>query len=204
MTIGVVLLDADGVIQRTASDWRDQFSAMLDDPANLDAFVADVFAAERPCLTGTVDFPTQLGEVLQRWGTRTTVEQALSVWTHIEVDHDVLGLVQTLRRSNVVCCLASNQQAYRARYMSDELGYRDRFDREFYSCCVGHAKPDPQYFAHILAQTQLPPEQALFIDDVEANVVSARQVGIPSVRFPANAGAGVLSGHLAAHGIRIG
>jgi hypothetical protein len=43
----------------------------------------------------------------------------------------------------------------------------------------------------------------LFIDDVEPNVVTARQVGIPSVHFLANAGAHVLTGHLAAHGIRV-
>jgi putative hydrolase of the HAD superfamily len=204
MTIGVVLFDADGVIQRTAGDWRDKFSAMLDDPTNLDAFVADVFAAERPCLTGAIDFPTQLGEVLQRWRSRTTVEQALSVWTNIEVDRGVLELVSALRRANVFCCLASNQQAHRAGYMSAELGYRSVFDREFYSCRVGHAKPDPAYFQHILGELQLAPEQALFIDDVEPNIISARRVGIPSVHFAANAGANALSEHLSAHDIRVG
>jgi len=204
MTIGVVLFDADGVIQRTAGNWREQFAAMLDDAANLDAFVAEIFASERPCLTGAVDFPTQLAEVLRRWRSRTPVDQALTVWTNIEVDAGVVELIAALRRSGVTCCLASNQQTHRAHYMSSELRYRDLFDREFYSCRVGHAKPDTAYFEHILADLQLAPEQALFFDDVEPNVVSARRLGIPSVHFEANAGAEALSGHLAAHGIRIG
>ena len=131
------------------------------------------------------------------------MEQALTVWTNIEVDEGVVELISALRRSGVTCCLASNQQAHRAHYMSGELGYRSLFDREFYSCRVGHAKPDAAYFEHILADLGLAPEQALFIDDVEPNVVSARQVGIPSVHFAANAGAEALSGHLAAHGIRV-
>ncbi len=204
MTIGVILFDADGVIQRTAGDWRARFAEMLDDATHLDAFVAEIFASERPCLTGAVDFPTQLGEVLRRWRSRTTVEQALTIWTNIEVDKGVVEVISALRRSGVTCCLASNQQAHRAHYMSGELGYRSLFDREFYSCRIGHAKPDAAYFEYILADLQLAPEQALFIDDVEPNVVSARQVGIPSVHFPANAGADALSGHLAAHGIRVG
>ena len=199
MTIGVVLFDADGVIQRTAGDWRARFAEMLDDATHLDAFVAEIFASERPCLTGAVDFPTQLGEVLRRWRSRTTVEQALTIWTNIEVDKGVVEVISALRRSGVPCC-----QAHRAHYMSGELGYRSLFDREFYSCRIGHAKPDAAYFEHILADLRLAPEQALFIDDVEPNVVSARQVGIASVHFPANAGAEALSGHLAAHGIRAG
>jgi putative hydrolase of the HAD superfamily len=204
MTTGVVLFDADGVIQRTAGGWRERFAAMLDDATDLDAFVAEIFASERPCLTGAVDFPTQLGEVLNRWRSRVPVEQALTVWTNIEVDESVLELIAALRRSGVTCCLASNQQTHRAHYMSSELGYRSLFDRQFYSCCVGHAKPDAAYFEHILTDLGLAPEQALFIDDVEPNVISARQIGIPSVHFTANAGAEVLSGHLAAHGIRVG
>ena len=204
MITGVVLFDADGVIQRTAGGWRERFAEMLDDATNLDAFVAEIFASERPCLTGAVDFPTQLGEVLKRWRSRVPVEQALTVWTNIEVDEGVVELIAALRRSGVTCCLASNQQTHRAHYMSSELGYRSLFDREFYSCRVGHAKPDAAYFEHILADLGLAPEQALFIDDVEPNVISARQVGIPSVHFAANAGAEVLSGHLAAHGIRVG
>jgi putative hydrolase of the HAD superfamily len=203
MITGVVLFDADGVIQRTAGGWRERFAEMLDDTTNLDAFVAEIFASERPCLTGAVDFPTQLGEVLKRWRSRVPVEQALTVWTNIEVDEGVVELIAALRRSGVTCCLASNQQTHRAHYMSSELGYRSLFDREFYSCRVGHAKPDAAYFEHILADLGLAPEQALFIDDVEPNVISARQVGIPSVHFAANAGAEVLSGHLAAHGIRV-
>jgi putative hydrolase of the HAD superfamily len=204
MTIGAILFDADGVIQRTVGDWRAAFAAMLEDATNLDAFIAELFAAERPCLTGAADFPTQLGTVLRRWGSRTTVEEALTVWTNIEVDRAVLERIAALRRAGLMCYLASNQQAHRARYMSSELGYAKLFDREFYSCRLGHAKPDSAYFRSILSQLTLPPDRALFIDDVEANVVSARELGIPSIHFAANAGAGVLTERLAEHGIRVG
>ncbi len=125
MTIGVVLFDADGVIQRTAGDWRERFAAMLDDATHLDAFVAEIFASERPCLTGAVDFPTQLGEVLRRWHSRTHggTGAARSGRTSRSTQA-VVELIRALRRSGVTCCLASNQQTHRARYMSGELGYR--------------------------------------------------------------------------------
>jgi putative hydrolase of the HAD superfamily len=203
MAVDVVLFDADGVIQRTRGNWREQFVSILGAEANLDAFIAELFAAERPCLSGYADFPSELGIILDRWQSPSTVEEALAIWTNIEVDNAVLDTISALRRAGMTCCLASNQQAHRARYMSDDLGYQTLFDREFYSCRVGFAKPDPAYFAHILAELDLLPEQALFIDDVEANVASARRVGIRSVHFAANAGADVLVAHLTAHGVRI-
>jgi putative hydrolase of the HAD superfamily len=201
MTIDAILFDADGVIQRTRGNWREQFAAMLGRDEDLETFVKELFAAERPCLSGAADFPTQLRTVLERWRSPTPVEQALQVWTNIEVHADVIELVGSLRRGGMPVHLASNQHAHRARYMSDELGYGAVFEREFYSCRVGYAKPDTAYFEHILGELKLPPERVLFIDDVEPNVVAARSVGISSVHFAANAGAAALDAHLAHHGV---
>jgi putative hydrolase of the HAD superfamily len=201
MTIDAILFDADGVIQRTRGNWREQFAAMLGRDEDLETFVKALFAAERPCLSGAADFPTQLRTVLERWRSPTPVEQALQVWTNIEVHADVIELVGSLRRGGMPVHLASNQHAHRARYMSNELGYGAVFEREFYSCRVGYAKPDTAYFEHILGELKLPPERVLFIDDVEPNVVAARSVGISSVHFAANAGAAALDAHLAHHGV---
>ena len=201
--IAAILFDADGVIQRTRGHWRERFQQMLGRDADLEAFVAEVFAAEKPCLTGAEDFPSRLAGLLQRWGSDATVEQALAVWTDIEVNQEIIDRIATLRLSGFACHLASNQFAHRARYMSTELDYRTVFEREFYSCRVGHAKPDEGYFEHILRELQLPGDRVVFIDDIEPNVAAARRVGLHGIHFPANAGAAALAAHLAAHGIDV-
>ena len=201
--IAAILFDADGVIQRTRGHWRERFQQMLGRDADLEAFVAEVFAAEKPCLTGAEDFPSRLAGLLARWGSDATVEQALAVWTDIEVNHEMIDRIATLRLSGFACHLASNQFAHRARYMSTELDYRSVFDREFYSCRVGHAKPDEGYFEHILSELQLPGDRVVFIDDIEPNVAAARRVGLRAIHFPANAGAAALAAHLAPHGITV-
>jgi putative hydrolase of the HAD superfamily len=201
--IAAILFDADGVIQRTRGQWRERFQQMLGREADLEAFVAEVFAAEKPCLTGAEDFPSRLAALLARWDSDATVEQALAVWTDIEVNHEMIDRIATLRLAGFACHLASNQFAHRARYMSTELDYRSVFDREFYSCRVGHAKPDEGYFEHILSELQLPGDRVVFIDDIEPNVAAARRVGLRAIHFPANAGAAALAAHLAAHGIAI-
>lgn len=79
--------------------------------------------------------------------------------------------------------MASNQMNYRARYMSEDLGYSELFDREFYSCDLGHRKPDAAYFVAILANLELPPERVLFIDDNEDNVAAALELGMNAAVF---------------------
>ena len=61
-----------------------------------------------------------------------TVEDALQSLNLVRVEDGILGAIAEIRRGGVLCCLASNQQRHRAKYMSETLGYRDLFDAEFY------------------------------------------------------------------------
>ena len=51
------------------------------------------------------------------------------------------------------------------------------------SCHVGARKPDPDFYAAVLARLQLPAEQVLFVDDREANVAGAQAAGLTAHRF---------------------
>jgi putative hydrolase of the HAD superfamily len=76
--------------------------------------------------------------------------------------------------------------------MSEGLGYAQRFDREFYSCEVGHPKPTREYFTAVLEAIVLPPSRVLFIDDHPANVAGARELGLQACLFDATSGADML------------
>jgi putative hydrolase of the HAD superfamily len=92
-------------------------------------------------------------------------------------------MIASLRASGHGCYLASNQEAYRATYMSETLRYRTVFDGEFYSCTIGYVKPAPAYFRAILDATALRAEETLFIDDLATNVEAARAMGLRASVF---------------------
>jgi 2-haloacid dehalogenase len=48
---------------------------------------------------------------------------------------------------------------------------------------VGLAKPDPAIFELLIGRYRLVPEQTMFVDDAEANVVAARSAGLIAHRF---------------------
>lgn len=184
MTIQAILFDADGVVQRQRAEFRSILSDLLGSPQdNIDAFLQDIFKPERPALTGHRNFVEDLADVLLKWNCRGTVQDALRAWEQIDVDDDMLTMINTLRVSGTYCGLATNQQQYRARYMSETLGYREVFDREFYSCVLGYMKPNTGYFQAILQKLPFPPGNVLFIDDHEPNIMAARQVGLHASAF---------------------
>lgn len=181
--VEAVLFDADGVVQQSRSGFPDRLRELLPNPDLGDEFLRDLFAAELSTLTGQDDFLTVLADVMQSWGCGGTAQEMATLWTRLDVSPEVIALIAELRAAGVVCYLATNQQAYRMAYMTKELGYDKVFDGQFYSCRLGVAKPDPLFFERILATIQVEPAAALFIDDNELNVVSARSVGLQAETF---------------------
>jgi len=174
--IKVVLFDADGVIQTTPPLWRTRLEGLVGDPELVSDFVADVFKAEKPCLTGRGDFSVELAKVLTRWNCPATTEEGLKIWTIMEPNQEILDVVAKVRGGGTRVGLATNQQNHRADIMTNDLGYAEIFDDLFYSCHLGFAKPDREYFVQIMARLNLNGESALFLDD---NVASS----CPESRF---------------------
>jgi putative hydrolase of the HAD superfamily len=127
--------------------------------------------------------------------------EILNILNAICVDTDIVKIVQELQARDIRCHLATNQQSHRARYMSEVIGHRDLFDREFYSCRMGIAKPDIGFFKFILRELHVPPGSVLFIDDREDNVASAITAGLQASLFPAAGGATAMRNILVRFGL---
>ena len=147
--------------------WREAFAPILGtaDPARLKPFLHDVLEAESSALCTPSGFDDALANVLVKWHLADHLAEVLRVMNAIEVYEGVMGVAQSLQQAGVNCHIASNQQAGRARHMSETLNYRTRFTGEFYSCGLGAAKPELAFFEHILHALNLPGNNVLFLDD---------------------------------------
>ncbi|MDV3278247.1 MAG: HAD family phosphatase [Nitrososphaerales archaeon] len=93
-----------------------------------------------------------------------------------------------LRRGTVEIIRLLRHRGYRVYALSNtspphvemgrRLGWDTLFDGLFASCEIGAVKPSRRAYQHVLKQVGAPPNQAVFIDDNEANVVGAVRVGI--------------------------
>lgn len=183
--ITTVLFDADGVLQ-FPGPLHAHFAQRYGWPAEkVDDFFRHVFREQvdyddHDILTGAADLLPALEKALTAWGWTGPVGAFVRDWLAFGTmpDPGAFALVDRLRRAGLVCGLATNQDALRARYMDRDLGYRERFDHHFYSALMGCAKPDPVYFHTAVATLAVPPARVLFIDDKEDNVTAARECGL--------------------------
>jgi len=96
------------------------------------------------------------------------------------------GLVEFLRRARGagyrLALLTNNVQEWEPRWRPkwpiDEL-----FETVVDSGFVGMRKPDRAIYELTLDRLGLPPEACVFIDDIEHNVVAAREIGLHAVHF---------------------
>ncbi|MBC5784038.1 HAD family phosphatase [Ramlibacter sp. USB13] len=101
---------------------------------------------------------------------------------------ETVSLLQALR-GRVPCYAISNTNPAHVLHMRRAFpGFLDRFDHVFTSHEIGHRKPQPESFAHVLQAIGLPAGEVLLFDDLAPNVEAARALGLQAVlvRSPAD------------------
>lgn len=192
MTIRALLLDGDGVCQHAPFGWT---AGVLRRTGARDW--AEIATIEGPLMVG--------GDVASRYETgfpnRTVeVSEILDYWNLTVVDAAALELIDRVRERGVSVHLASNQQPVRAAAMRD-LPYRAHLDGFFFSCDLGLAKPDPEFFRAIVARLGCAPAETLFVDDIAANVEGARAAGLVAEQLQQDQAAPGLAKILRTHGL---
>jgi putative hydrolase of the HAD superfamily len=98
-----------------------------------------------------------------------------------------LLLVRELRGSHKLGILSNADRSLRLRLEKD-IGIHDLFDDIVCSAEVGMAKPEPAIYVLAAGRLGLEPGECVFVDDLEANVEAARQVGMQGVLFRVDKG----------------
>ncbi len=64
-----------------------------------------------------------------------------------------------------------------------EFDWVKGFTHNTWSCYLRTAKPDPAIYHHVIDALQVRPEEALFLDDRQENILSAEAVGLQGILF---------------------
>ena len=94
----------------------------------------------------------------------------------------MLEAVSDLKKRRIVRGLLTDQC-----HWLDELNKRDRFfgyfDHIFNSYYTHISKKDPEAFRRVSTKLQIPPKNILFIDDHEAHILRAQQIGLQTILY---------------------
>jgi putative hydrolase of the HAD superfamily len=105
----------------------------------------------------------------------------LEMWGH--VNPAMVDWTGQMRLSGIKIGLLSNMPIEMIRYSRRNFAWLRDFDHTTFSADVRLVKPEPAIYEHSLQGVGVQASEALFLDDKEANVLGARDVGIRAIRF---------------------
>ncbi|WP_188188219.1 HAD family hydrolase [Nonomuraea sp. SYSU D8015] len=181
----VIVFDLYGVIARTQSAAaRQQIVELAGVPEER---FWEAYWACRPPYDAGQDSVAYWGAVAERLGTRfadvpALIAADLESWCH--VDGDMVAVVHELADQGHRLGLLSNiieelVPMWESRH-GDWLG---RFAALTYSCRIGVAKPERRAYEICAEAVGAAPQDILFFDDNEVNVVAAREAGMRAEVF---------------------
>jgi putative hydrolase of the HAD superfamily len=188
VTRKAVVFDVGGVIVRwqPLQLMREHLPMVVADEAYAQVFQswapdADWLAFDR----GTVE-PEALAErIARRTGyPRAAIESLIgAIGAHLEPMPDSVALLARVRAAGHPLGLLSNMPRPYADHLEAAHECFGWFDHCAWSGRLGWVKPDRVFFDHLLAQLEVVPSQAVFIDDHIGHVEAARHYGWSAVHF---------------------
>jgi len=94
-----------------------------------------------------------------------------------------VAILEELHRRGVALYALSNWSRETFPFAQRRFAFLERFRGIVISGEVGHVKPQPAIYRHLLERFSVDPARAIFIDDVAGNAEAARAFGIHPVHF---------------------
>jgi len=93
---------------------------------------------------------------------------------------ETLELVKELKKQGIKTAVLSNIFKFEAEVIREHNGY-DGFDPVILSYEVGMVKPELDIYRLVIGELKVKPEECVFIDDKERNLLPAKELGIKTV-----------------------
>ena len=109
----------------------------------------------------------------------------VTMWARL--NPDILLWAERLRAAGYKTAILSNMHDDMVQHLRSNGDWRKRFDSLTLSSAIGMVKPESDIFEYCLKSLGVRPEEALFIDDREANIEGALRAGISGIYAPSSA-----------------
>ncbi|MFZ1871342.1 MAG: glucose-1-phosphatase [Chania sp.] len=125
------------------------------------------------------DFAAKLCDEM---GVALSFEQFATGWqaVFVALRPEVIDIMLRLRNEGHRVVVLSNTNRLHCNYWPQH--YPQVADHMYLSQDIGMRKPDANIYQHVLAAENTPADQAVFFDDVAANVAAAEALGIKAVQ----------------------
>ena len=195
-----MVFDLGGVLL----DWNPRYlyRKLFEDEQEMERFLSEICTLEwhtahdrgvpfaRSCAELAAAHPGH-ADLIRAWGERSEEMIGGAI-------EEVVEILAALRARGVPCYALTNMEAETYPLRLARFEFLRWFDGTVVSSAEHVVKPDPEIFRRLLSRFELTPERTVFVDDAEANVAAARELGMQTVLFRS---AELLRGWLAQAGL---
>lgn len=184
MTIRAVFFDYGGVIQRTEfqaprQQLAERFNMDYDD---IDKLVFGGESAQRASV-GEIGEDVHWSQVLKRLKQPASELQTIKdeFFGGDVVDHEMVEFIRSLRGRFHVGLISNAWDGMRPHL--ERTGLIELFETVIISAEVGVMKPEARIYHLALEQAQVKAGEAVFVDDMPANIAACESIGMKGVLF---------------------
>ena len=105
----------------------------------------------------------------------------LDLWSR--TNSPMLEWVEHLHSARIKTAILSNMPTEMVTHVRNNFAWMSHFDHHIFSADVRQIKPEPAIYQTCLQIIGVQPSETLFVDDRDANLVTARAAGIRGIRF---------------------
>jgi putative hydrolase of the HAD superfamily len=137
---------------------------------------------------GTLNGHTYWQNVASGAGFELTSERLAAFHYHdalmwANLNSSMLEWAFALQKAGVKTAILSNMGDVNLAYMREHFDWLSGFTYLTWSCELLTAKPDPAIYQHTLENLGVAAPEAIFVDDIPANIAAARALGIDGIQF---------------------
>lgn len=134
----------------------------------------------RELLDGKIDSNEFWVRFSLRYGKKVK-EELFGKFFNPGIIRETKDIIKQLKNDSRVVCGTNTIDSHYC-YLLNQGSY-DIFDEVYASNLMGISKPDPDFYRYILKKEGIEPENIIFVDDTEENIISAQKIGINSILF---------------------
>ena len=113
-----------------------------------------------------------------------SLEEFSAIWNGVLEPETILpDLLFERLATRCRLALLSNTDPIHVAHIEATHSFVRHFPVRVYSCRVGSSKPSPMIYHHALREVAAMPDEVMFIDDVQENVIAAASLGINAFHF---------------------
>ncbi len=140
----------------------------------------------KSCAVGKADLKEELEKHIDAWGWKGTVEELLEFWfeSERELDEELIKEIKSLRAKGHVCCLATNNEIYRTKYLIQDVGLGGYFDYVFSSAEIGHLKSENEFWKYVMQKMNISKPDKITVWDSDQKIADkTNELGMKGFRY---------------------